>query len=32
MDEQLSAEIEDYNNLKTELRRIYETQGKSAIF
>ena len=31
-DEQLSAEIEDYDNLKLELRRIYEAKGKGAIF
>jgi len=31
-DEQLSAEIEDYDNLKIELQRIYEAKGKGAIF
>ena len=31
-DEQLSAEIEDYDNLKLELQRIYEAKGKGAIF
>ena len=32
MDEQLGAEIEDYDNLKLELQRIYEAKGKRAIF
>ena len=31
-DEQLSAEIEEYDNLKIELQRIYEAKGKGAIF
>jgi len=31
-DEQLSAEIEDYDNLKIELQRICEAKGKGAIF
>ena len=31
-DEQLSAEIEEYDNLKLELQRIYEAKGKGAIF
>ena len=29
--EQLSAEIIEYDNLKTELQRIYEANGKGAI-
>ena len=32
MDEQLSAEIEDYDNLKIELQHIYEAKGKGGIF
>ncbi|KAL9953780.1 hypothetical protein ACROYT_G041245 [Oculina patagonica] len=31
-DEQSSAEIEQYDKLKTELQRIYEAKGKGAIF
>lgn len=31
-DEYLSAEIEDYSNLKIELQHIYEAKGKGAIF
>ena len=31
-DEQLSAEIEEYDNLKIELQRIYEAKGKGTIF
>ncbi|KAL9961429.1 hypothetical protein ACROYT_G030367 [Oculina patagonica] len=31
-EEQSSAEIEEYDNLKTELQRIYEAKGKGAIF
>ena len=30
-EEQLSAEIREYDNLKTELQRIYEAKGKGAI-
>ena len=30
-DEQLSAEIKEYDNLKTELQQIYEAKGKGAI-
>ena len=30
--EHVSAQLEEYDNLKTELDRIYETKGKGAIF
>ena len=30
-EEQISAEITEYDNLKTELQRIYEAKGKGAI-
>ena len=30
-EEQISAEIREYDNLKTELQRIYEAKGKGAI-